>query len=198
MLKTKKKKKVAIANEDFVVTAACGTPLTTLAEYIVQASDVACMGKHVATGESYREWADKIERNGAAVCLCICPNTGKFLLDLRGDHVEHSGKYGLPGGALDDDESPTQGALRELYEETGKRVKKVDSVIKLANKLWLVVVTVRKPFEPRISEESAMLEWHTKLPAKSKLHPAMAKSFAMYKELIRNTIAEKATATEEG
>ena len=169
-----------------------GTDAVTipLSEYTVQASDFAVLPRHVATGETYREWAQKLANNGAAVCLCICPEKKKFLLDLRGPNVQHPGTYGLPGGALEDDESPTAGALRELYEETGKRIRKADSVIKIADGLWCVIVTVSKLFDPRISVESAELKWFSKLPPKSKLHPAMRKSYAMYAELIGTVTGE--------
>jgi 8-oxo-dGTP pyrophosphatase MutT (NUDIX family) len=167
-------------------TAIATAGADTLAGYVTTAADLAILPKHVATAESYREWAAKLARNGAAVCLVICPSTKKFLLDLRGDEVEHPGTYGLPGGALEDDETPMAGALRELYEETGKRVKKADSVIKLAKGLWCVVVIVKKQFRARASEESAHIAWHETMPPKSKLHPAMAKSRKMYMELIQN------------
>jgi 8-oxo-dGTP pyrophosphatase MutT (NUDIX family) len=42
------------------------------------------------------------------------------LLTLRPGHLErHSGQYALPGGRLDGEESPVEGALRELREELG-------------------------------------------------------------------------------
>lgn len=43
---------------------------------------------------------------------------GILLVKRTGDLLE-SGKWGLPGGYLDRDETAEQGALRELYEETG-------------------------------------------------------------------------------
>lgn len=140
------------------------TETISLHDYVVQASDFAVLSRHVATGDTYRDWASKVKRNGAAVCLCLCPIKKKFLLDLRSENVQHAGTYGLPGGALEDDETPTSGALRELYEETGKRIRKADSVIKLADGLWCVVVTVPKLFEPRISNESANLSWFSTWP----------------------------------
>ncbi len=44
--------------------------------------------------------------------------TGILLVKRAGDLLE-SGKWGLPGGYLDRDETAGEGALRELREETG-------------------------------------------------------------------------------
>ena len=178
----------SIGKERAVITVASdGAISVDLDAYQVTASDIAC-GGIALSGETYREWARKVDENGAAACLVICPSTGKFLLDHRGPDVEYPGTYGLPAGALEDNETPVAGAFRELREETGKVLKRADSVIKLAKRTWLVVVTVKKQFVPRISEESSALAWRSKLPAKSKLHPAMAKYYDMYRELIKSTI----------
>jgi 8-oxo-dGTP diphosphatase len=48
----------------------------------------------------------------------------KVLLIKRGSDP-FKGKYALPGGYLDIDEEPEQGALRELEEETGLKLKKL-------------------------------------------------------------------------
>jgi len=45
-------------------------------------------------------------------------DNGILLVKRAGDLLE-SGKWGLPGGFLDRDETAAQGALRELKEETG-------------------------------------------------------------------------------
>jgi 8-oxo-dGTP diphosphatase len=42
-----------------------------------------------------------------------------LLLVKRAPHLSEGGKWGLPGGFLDRDETLAEGALRELREETG-------------------------------------------------------------------------------
>lgn len=68
--------------------------------------------------------------DGFVACACGSKHWGRFgaagLLVLRGDSVllqhrarwsHEGGTWGVPGGALDRDESPLQGALREAAEE---------------------------------------------------------------------------------
>lgn len=45
--------------------------------------------------------------------------SGKILLVKRAASLSEGGKYALPGGFLERDETTLQGALRELKEETG-------------------------------------------------------------------------------
>jgi 8-oxo-dGTP pyrophosphatase MutT (NUDIX family) len=46
-----------------------------------------------------------------------------FLLTRRGGHLRrHAGQWALPGGRVDDGETPEQAALRELDEEVGVRL----------------------------------------------------------------------------
>ena len=42
-----------------------------------------------------------------------------LLLAKRAPHLSEGGKWGLPGGFLDRDETLAEGVLRELFEETG-------------------------------------------------------------------------------
>jgi 8-oxo-dGTP diphosphatase len=42
-----------------------------------------------------------------------------YLLLQRSYTTHHGGTWGIPGGALKRDEAPIEGAMRELYEETG-------------------------------------------------------------------------------
>jgi len=60
----------------------------------------------------------------AAVVIAIVRHPGNgdasVLLTLRPDHLNHhGGQYALPGGKLDEGETPINGALRELHEELG-------------------------------------------------------------------------------
>lgn len=49
----------------------------------------------------------------------------KILLVKRAAHLTNPGKYGLPGGYLDRDETTIEGIQREILEETGYTCKNV-------------------------------------------------------------------------
>lgn len=53
------------------------------------------------------------------VVHAIVEMDGKLLLVKRTGDILETGKWSLPGGFLDRDETATQGILRELKEETG-------------------------------------------------------------------------------
>ena len=61
-------------------------------------------------------------RNGAAgLLLTVASSDGPlFLLQHRSPEVHEGDCWGVPGGALDWDETPQEGALREAQEEMGE------------------------------------------------------------------------------
>lgn len=53
----------------------------------------------------------------------IIEKDGKLLLEKRAPHLLEGGKWSLPSGFLDRDETAEQGILREVLEETGWTAK---------------------------------------------------------------------------
>lgn len=53
------------------------------------------------------------------VTHALVEKDGALLLVKRAGDILETGKWGLPGGFLDRDETASQGVLRELLEETG-------------------------------------------------------------------------------
>lgn len=49
----------------------------------------------------------------------------RVLLTLMSERTPVPGTWGLPGGGLDHGEAPIDGVLREVYEETGHRLRDV-------------------------------------------------------------------------
>lgn len=110
------------------------------------------------SGEKY--WG----RFGAAGLLALDPARG-ILLQHRVSWSHFGGTWGLPGGALHEDETAIVGAIREAQEEAGVPDGAVrprfTSVLDL--EIWsytTVIADVQVPFDPVISDpESVALEW---------------------------------------
>lgn len=81
----------------------------------------------------------------------------------RGSHTD----YGIPGGKLENGESPAEGAARELYEETGLQVRPRDLIyvmdrIARTSGNWTRVFTVPLPLvrgAPNAQEHGVMVSW---------------------------------------
>jgi len=65
----------------------------------------------------------------------------KILLIKRAEHLINGGKYALPGGYLDRDETAQQAVVREVMEETGYKVK--------VEKLFTIIDNPNRPQEDR-------------------------------------------------
>ena len=63
--------------------------------------------------------AASITRIGLGVGVIICDSKRQILLEKRSD----CGMWGLPGGQIEAGESVTETAVREVFEETGLKVK---------------------------------------------------------------------------
>lgn len=64
------------------------------------------------------------------VVHCICLNGNKILLVKRAPGILEAGKWGFPGGFLDQGEDVMECAIRELNEETGYEGK-VDKLFRI-------------------------------------------------------------------
>lgn len=127
---------------------------------------------------------------GAAGLLAVDAERG-VLLQHRVAWSHFGGTWALPGGALHEDESALDGALREAQEEAGIPEGAVRarfaSVLDLG--FWsytTVVADVIEPFEPVISDpESLALAW---VPVSEvdelSLHPGFAKSWGELRGLL--------------
>lgn len=136
------------------------------------------------SGEKY--WG----RFGAAGLLAVDPERG-ILLQHRVAWSHFGGTWGLPGGAMHEDESAIVGAVREAQEEAGVPDASVrprfTSVLDLG--IWsytTVVADVVRPFEPVISDpESVALEWVPVDEVDSRpLHPGFGSAWPALRELL--------------
>jgi len=76
-------------------------------------SDGPSLGSH-GKATSGQFWGSR----GAGI-MPVCPSSGKVLLVLRSSQVNEPRTWGIPGGAIDSDESYENAARRELEEELG-------------------------------------------------------------------------------
>jgi 8-oxo-dGTP pyrophosphatase MutT (NUDIX family) len=142
--------------------------------------------------------------DGFVGCACGRRHWGRFgaagLLVLRGDTVllqhrarwsHEGGTWGVPGGALDRDESPLQGALREAAEEAAvpARAVRPRHAWTVDHGSWTyttIIADAVGPIDPqRLDGESEELRWValaevTRLP----LHSGFAAGWRAFAELL--------------
>jgi 8-oxo-dGTP pyrophosphatase MutT (NUDIX family) len=70
----------------------------------------------LAAGDQVRQ----VQRVGA---YALVEDGGSVLLSRFAPHVESAGRWMLPGGGVEFGETPEQAVVREVYEETGLRVR---------------------------------------------------------------------------
>ena len=117
-------------------------------------------------------------RYGAAGVLARAGD--RFFVAQRSHHCHQGGTWAMPGGALNRDESPLEGALREFREEIGVHLDRfeVDVVHEDDHggwSYWTIVIDVPEPFEApdRVHWETAATAWMTGAElAMLELHPA--------------------------
>lgn len=86
-----------------------------------------------------------------------------YFLARRSMHTHLGGTWAIPGGALDEGETPLEGALREFVEEIGVLLDEHGYVLAESYEddhggwsYWTLVLDVARPFEP-----PATLTWET-------------------------------------
>lgn len=107
-------------------------------------------------------------RFGAAGVLVRCPDeagTTSYFLARRSELCHQGGCWAIPGGALNQDEGPVEGALREFAEEVGivldhpaLRVVDVHQDDHGGWSYWTVVVELSERFVP---PTAASCNWET-------------------------------------
>lgn len=137
------------------------------------------------TGERF--WG----RFGAAGLLVHDPAQG-VLLQHRAAWSHHGGTWGIPGGALQEGETPIAAALREANEEAGvpPNAVRVHGTRVIDREVWrytTLITEATTPFTPVVGDaESVELAWValgqvTDLP----LHPAFGQAWPVLSRLLK-------------
>lgn len=100
--------------------------------------------------------------------LAVVRRNGKLLMIRRADNLERApGYWGLPGGVLEDGETPGEGAVRELKEElnlAGRALRLMGTTPSMTKEFELFWVEVEvedtTPLEPQ-ADEVAEARWVT-------------------------------------
>lgn len=103
--------------------------------------------------------------------VIITDRPPRKVLLIRRKHDPHAGKWALPGGFLEMDESLDQAARRELLEETGVAVSQVhqlhtygtpdrDPRGRVISVAYLAVTPVNS-IQPKAGDDAAEAQWHS-------------------------------------
>lgn len=113
---------------------------------------------HQTQGSDPRFWGNR----GAGILL-IAKDTGRLLLVHRSKYVNEPGTWGIPGGKIDDSESPIQAAKREAHEELGYSgtIDTIPAHVFKAGEFRFhnFVAIVPTEFNPTLDWENDAAEW---------------------------------------
>lgn len=105
--------------------------------------------------------------NEAVGAIFLSKTTGRMMLNLRSDSSTYSNNWGFVGGKIERNESPMQALHREICEELGDSVPKIEDIIPFdvfstkngKFKYYSFIVVVEDEFIPVLNHESAGYAW---------------------------------------
>lgn len=78
---------------------------------------------------------------------CFLEYNGKFLILLRQSHKPNGNTWGLPAGKVEENENERDAVVREVYEETGYKLKDRDlhilEVLRLIMKINMTLAYIK-------------------------------------------------------
>lgn len=113
-------------------------------------------------GDGFITLADGTARWGRFGAAGVLVRAGdRMFVAQRSRHCHNGGTWAIPGGALDLDETPLDGALREFAEEIGHELDDFEVVTVHEDdhggwSYWTIVLELAEAFEP-----PAQLHWET-------------------------------------
>lgn len=99
-----------------------------------------------------------------AGCIIMSKDSGRILIPLRSKKTREPGTWGTWGGAIDENETPKETVMREVYEEAGYvGVKKIIPLHVFKHesgfKYYNFLVLVENEFNPTINFETKDWDW---------------------------------------
>ncbi|MDZ7681276.1 MAG: CoA pyrophosphatase [Fodinibius sp.] len=94
------------------------------------------MAPEPISGGGRRQMDPPNDVHHSSVLVLLFPNEDQELeltLTLRSNEIDHGGQISFPGGRAEEDESSTETALREAYEEIGINPKSVTTIGQLSD-----------------------------------------------------------------
>ena len=120
-------------------------------------------------GDGFITLADGTARWGRFGAAGVLVRHGEqVFVAQRSLHCHNGGTWAIPGGALDLDETPLEGALREFSEEIGIQLDTYE-VVEIHEddhggwSYWTIILEVAEPFEAptELHWETAAIAWVT-------------------------------------
>jgi 8-oxo-dGTP pyrophosphatase MutT (NUDIX family) len=120
-------------------------------------------------GDGFITLADGSARWGRFGAAGVLVRAGeRVFVAQRSLHCHNGGTWAIPGGALDLDETPLEGALREFGEEIGVEVTDFEVTTVFEDdhggwSYWTIVIDVVEAFDPptELHWETAAIAWVT-------------------------------------
>lgn len=118
----------------------------------------------------------------------------KVLLLKRAEKGDHFGKWGLPGGKIEDKESAIDAAIREAKEECGRvKGERFDDLEEKdgLHKWTTFFFKIKKPFKCKLSDEHTEYKW-VKISDLKKLdlHPALKRNLKRHISVMKNSASK--------
>lgn len=143
---------------------------------------------HCACGN--RHWG---HAGAAGVLAWKNPADPATILQLRAPWSMSGGTWGIPGGAIDFDESPIEGALREAKEEAGMGPVRVWAATKLHHPDWSYTTIIAQASAGQkavvTDHESDAMEWASWRDLRGRdLMPAFEQSLPLLDQLLGRSL----------
>lgn len=112
-------------------------------------------------------------RGGGAWIIVYDKSTKEYLMARRSKSVNNPGKWNFFGGGIDKGETAKDAAVREMFEESGIKVRKKE-LHKLgkdkSNRNYFLWIVDKRPI-PKLNDEHDKVKWFSKDALPKSINP---------------------------